>query len=62
MAVTVIYNIEEVQAILGPKGISKTSIYRLIRLGKIKSVKVGKRLIISENALNEFLEGSFSEN
>ena len=57
MAISVIYNIDEVESILKPKGITKTSIYRAISLGKLKAIKVGKRYLISEKALNYFLEG-----
>jgi len=57
VAISVIYNIDEVESILKPKGITKTSIYRAISLGKLKAIKVGKRYLISEKALNYFLEG-----
>lgn len=57
MAISVVYNIEEIESILKPKGITKTSIYRAISLGKLKAIKVGKRYVISEKALNYFLEG-----
>ncbi|MFL0269244.1 helix-turn-helix domain-containing protein [Candidatus Clostridium radicumherbarum] len=57
MAIAVIYNIEELAKILEPKGITRTSLYRAIALGKLKAVKVGKRYIISETAVNSYLEG-----
>lgn len=59
MAISVVYNIDEVEIILKPKGITKTSLYRAISLGKLKAIKVGKRYLISEKALNYFLEGHF---
>lgn len=58
MAVSIVYNIEEVETILKPKGISKTSLYRSIKSGKLKAIKLGKRYIVSEKALNYFLEGN----
>jgi excisionase family DNA binding protein len=58
MAISVVYNIDELEEILKPKGITKTSLYRAIALGNLRSVKVGKRYLISEKALNYFLEGS----
>lgn len=58
MAIAVVYNIDEVESILKPKGITKTSLYRAISLGKLKAIKVGKRYLISERALNYFLEGN----
>jgi excisionase family DNA binding protein len=57
MAIVTIYNVDEVVTMLKPKGISKTSIYRAMATGKLKSVKVGKRYLISEEALNNFLNG-----
>lgn len=56
--ITTIYNVDEVENILKSKGISKTSIYRAIELGQLKAIKIGKRYIISERALNSFLEGN----
>ena len=56
--VTTIYNVDEIEHILQPKGITKTSIYRAIETKRLKAVKVGKRYIISEKALNCFLEGN----
>lgn len=58
MAVSIVYNIDELESILKPKGITKTSLYRAISLGKLKAIKVGKRYLISEKALNCFLEGN----
>jgi len=56
--ITDFYNIDEIEKQLAPKGITKTSIYRAISTGKLKAVKIGKRWIISEKALNYFLEGN----
>lgn len=58
MGVSIVYNMDELEAMLKPKGITKTSLYRAIALGKLKAIKVGKRYLISERALNYFLEGS----
>ncbi|MDP4146176.1 MAG: helix-turn-helix domain-containing protein [Bacillota bacterium] len=55
--VSTIYNIDELEEILGPKGVTRTSLYRAIALGRLKAIKVGKRYLISEKALNCFLEG-----
>ena len=57
MAISIIYNIDEIESILKPKGITKTSLYRAIALGKLKAIKIGKRYLVSELALNHFLEG-----
>lgn len=61
MAVSVVYNVDEVENILKSKGITKTSLYRAISLGNLKAIKVGKRYLISEKALNYFLEGNANE-
>lgn len=58
MAISIVYNMEELERIFKPKGISRASLYRAIALGKLKAVKVGKRYIISEKAVNCFLESS----
>lgn len=42
--------------------ISRTSIYRSINLNKLKAIKVGKRYLINETALNNFLTGNYAEN
>lgn len=41
--------------------LSKTGIYRAIALKRLKAIKVGKRYIVSEKALNLFLEGNTYE-
>lgn len=58
MAIVTIYTVDEVCALLEGK-VSKTSIYRAISLNQLKAVKVGKRYLINEEALNNFLNGSF---
>lgn len=58
MSVTIVYNMDDVVNLLKHTGISRTSIYRAIASKKLKAVKVGKRFLISEKALNEFLEGN----
>ena len=58
MAISTIYNIDELEIILKPKGITRTSLYRAIALGKIVAIKCGKRYLISEKAINCYLEGS----
>lgn len=62
MAVMTVYNMDDVIQILKHTGISRTSIYRAIAAKKLKAVKVGKRYLISEKALNEYLEGNTYEN
>lgn len=61
MPVTNVFNIDEVETMLRPKGISKTSIYRAISLGRLKAVRLGKRYLVSEQALNDFLTGKNEE-
>jgi excisionase family DNA binding protein len=62
MAVVTVYNLDDVLEILKPTGISKTSRYRAVATKKLKAVKVGKRYLVSEKALNDFLEGNCYEN
>lgn len=57
MAIQNIYNIEQAYDILKTTGISKTTLYRAIKSGQLKAVKVGKRYVISEKAINCMLEG-----
>lgn len=57
MAVVVLYNVDQAFDLLKPLGITKTSLYRAISSGKLKSIKIGKRYVITEIALNEFLQG-----
>lgn len=61
MAIATIYTVDEVYDLLEGK-ISKTSIYRSINLSRLKAIKVGKRYLISEAALNDFLTGNYAEN
>jgi excisionase family DNA binding protein len=62
MAVMTVYNMDDVIQMLKHTGISRTSLYRAIAAKKLKAVKVGKRYLISEKALNEYLEGNTYEN
>lgn len=57
MAIEVIYNIDELMQELSPKGITKTGLYRLIRSNKLKSIRIGKRIFVSQTSLNHFLLG-----
>jgi excisionase family DNA binding protein len=57
MAVINILNIEQVVEMLKPLGISRPSIYRAIGSKNLKAVKVGRRYIITELSLNNFLSG-----
>lgn len=38
--------------------LSHTTVYKLIRLGKLKSVKIGRRTLISYASLRGLLEGA----
>lgn len=40
-------------------GLGRSTIYDLINSGKLKSLKIGSRRIISIESLNEFLRSSF---
>ena len=62
MAVVTVYNLDDVLEMIKHTGISKTSLYRAVATKKLKAVKVGKRYLVSEKALNDFLEGNFYEN
>ena len=57
MAIVKVFTVDEVHNYFKGK-ISKTAIYRAIELKRLKSVKVGKRYLISEQALNDFLSGN----
>lgn len=56
MVVSMVYNIDEVEKILKPKGITRTSLYRAISTGNLKAIKVGKRFLVSETSLNIWLD------
>jgi excisionase family DNA binding protein len=60
MSTTVIYTVDEICNKYEGK-LSKTGIYRAITLKRLKAIKVGKRYIVSEKALNSFLEGNSYE-
>lgn len=47
-----IYKPEELMPLLR---VSRNTIYELLRSGQIRSVKVGKRYLIPQSAVNEFL-------
>jgi excisionase family DNA binding protein len=38
-------------------GISRTAVYELIAVGKIKTVKIGRRRLISSEAIEDFIAG-----
>ncbi|KXO93745.1 hypothetical protein AXK58_14330 [Tsukamurella tyrosinosolvens] len=40
--------------------LSKGHVYSLVRQGEVASVKIGRRVLISEDALEEFLDRSTS--
>ena len=46
-------NIEQVQARLG---VGRSTVFELIRLGKLRSVVIGRRRLVPETALVEFIE------
>jgi excisionase family DNA binding protein len=60
VGITKIYDVDEITEIFKGK-ISRTGIYRAIALKRLKAIKVGKKYIISEKALNSFLEGDIYE-
>lgn len=41
---------------------SKRSVYRLIAAGKLKSVRVGRRVLVTRRALEEFLNTPLARN
>ena len=49
----IVYQISDLQKILG---LSRSSVSTLIYLGRIKSIKVGRRVLIPHWALQEFLQ------
>lgn len=49
---TKVYNVEEVAKMLR---CGKTSIYELIRQNKLRCVRVGRKILIPEMFINEFI-------
>ncbi len=47
------YGVEEARQCLG--GISKVTLYKLIASGELKSFQIGKRRLISHNAIRNFV-------
>jgi excisionase family DNA binding protein len=47
-----IYTVEEVAKFLR---VHKRGIYEEIRQGKLKAVKIGRRIIVTESALKQFI-------
>ncbi len=48
-----IYKPEEVAQILG---LGRNTIYELLRCGQLRSVKVGRRYLVTQDAINNFLD------
>lgn len=42
-------------------GIGRNGVYALIRSGELRHIKVGRKILIPLNAIDEFLSGSASE-
>lgn len=53
MLVRSLYSIEEAMQLLG--GISRNTIYNLLRAGALPSVEFGRRRLISQKAIDEFV-------
>ena len=53
MLVRSLYSIEEAMQLLG--GISRNTIYNLLRSGALPSVEFGRRRLISQKAIDEFV-------
>ena len=51
----VIYKPLELMQLLG---IGRNTVYALLRSGRIRSVKVGSRYLVTQEALHEFLTGN----
>jgi excisionase family DNA binding protein len=49
-----VFTVKEVAEILRCHA---NSVYQLVEQKKIKAIRIGKKIIISENALNEFING-----
>jgi excisionase family DNA binding protein len=49
-----LYSVKETLKALG---ISRTNLYSLIKDGKLKPLKLGKRTLFPESELNRFIEG-----
>jgi excisionase family DNA binding protein len=49
------YTVKEVREFLG---ISETTVYELVALGHLRSVKAGRRILIPKTVLDEFLGGT----
>ena len=53
-----LYSIAETRELLG--GISRTTIYLLIQSGRLTSVEIGRRRLISAVAISDFIDASAS--
>lgn len=42
-------------------GVGRCGVYALIRSGQLRSVRVGRKILIPLSAIEEFLNGSMSE-
>lgn len=51
----VIYKPVELMKLLG---LGRNTVYALLRSGRIRSVKIGSRYLITQEALHEFLTGN----
>jgi excisionase family DNA binding protein len=51
-----LYPIEEARELLG--GISRNTIYRIMRTGELKSVQIGRRRLIPASAITAFINSA----
>lgn len=55
----VLYTVEEAVTVLG--GLSRASVYKLMKSGKLRSVHIGRRVFISRQAIERFAELATNE-
>lgn len=48
--------LNSIESTMAQLGIGRSKVYELIASGQLRSVKVGRRRLVSEAAINEFVE------
>ena len=49
------------EELLSLLGLSRPTVYRLLKSGELRSIKVGRKILIPLAAIDEFLNGTSSE-
>jgi len=51
-----IARLHHVESVMGRLGVGRSKVFELMASGELRSVKVGRRRLVSEAALTEFIE------